>query len=146
MALLSDSDRLKLQEVLAAMPAPVRLVFFTQTLGCEMCLVTRQILDELVGLSDKLALEEVNFILDKDKVAAYGVDRVPAIAVVGDTDPGIRFYGAPTGYEFMSLVDAVLLVSGGSSALEGEDFSDASLQRLAAVDQPVDLQVFVTPT
>ena len=43
-------------------------------------LQTRQILDELPPLSDKIAIEEVNFVLEKDKAAQYGIDRVPAIA------------------------------------------------------------------
>lgn len=128
------------------MPAPVRLIFFTQSLGCETCVLTRQILDELVSLSDQLTLEEVNLVLDKDTVAAYGIDRAPAIAVVGATDPGIRFYGAPSGYEFMSLIDAVLQVSGVDNGIDDEGLSDESRQLIATVDQPVDLQVFVTPT
>ena len=60
------------------MTSPVRLLFFTQTLGCETCVQTRQILDELPPLSDKITIEEVNFVLEKDKAAQYGIDRVPA--------------------------------------------------------------------
>ena len=48
----------------AAMTRPVRLLFFTQTLDCETCLQTRQILDELPLLSDKITIEEVNFVLE----------------------------------------------------------------------------------
>jgi alkyl hydroperoxide reductase subunit AhpF len=146
MSLLSEPDRQRLREALADMATPVRLLFFTQTLGCETCLVTRQILDELVSLSDRITLEEVNFVLDKDRVTVYGIDRVPAVAVVGETDPGIRFYGAPSGYEFMSLVDAVLLVSGVEAGVGDGPLSEESRRLIAAVDQPVDLQVFVTPT
>ena len=146
MALLSEPDRQRLREALSAMPAPVHLLFFTQTLGCETCVITRQILDELVSLSDKLTLEEVNFVLDKDVVATHGIDHVPAIVLLGATDPGIRFYGAPSGYEFMSLIDAVLLVSGLEEGSGDEGLSEESRQLVAAVDQPVDMQVFVTPT
>ncbi len=53
------------------MSRPVRLVFFTQTLGCETCLQTRQILDELPLLSDNITIEEVNFVLDPDKAKQY---------------------------------------------------------------------------
>ena len=41
----------------------------------------------------------------------------------------------------MSLIQAVLLVGGRASQL-----TEASLQRLAAVDKPVTMQVFSTPT
>ena len=65
------------------MSRPVRLLFFTQTLGCETCLQTRQILDELPVLSDRITIEEVNFVLDPDKATQYEIDRVPAVALVG---------------------------------------------------------------
>ncbi len=142
MALLSTADQDKLRESFGAMTRPVRLLFFTQALGCETCLHARQILDELPGLSDKIAIEEVNFVLEKDRAAQYGVDRVPAIALVSDEgDSRIRFLGAPAGYEFMALVQAVLLVGGRGSSLTEEH-----LKRLSAVDKPLTMQVFTTPT
>ena len=142
MALLSTSDQDKLRESFAEMTRPVRLLFFTQALDCETCLHARQILDELPALSDKIAIEEVNFVLEKDRAVQYGVDRVPAIALVSDEgDSRIRFLGAPAGYEFVSLVQAVLLVGGRGTSLTGEH-----LARLSAVDKPVTMQVFTTPT
>ena len=67
---------------------PVRLVFFTQTLGCEPCEQTKRILDELPPLSDRIAVDEVNFVLERDKAAEFGVDRVPAIALLGQNVGG----------------------------------------------------------
>ena len=80
---------------LASLASPVRLVFFTQTFGCDSCLVARQVVDQVAALSEQVSVEEVNLVLDKDLVAQYGVDRAPAIAVVGETDLGIRYFGAP---------------------------------------------------
>jgi len=125
----------------------VRLVFFTQTLGCDTCLQAKQILDELPPLSEKISIDEVNFILEPDKAKQYGIDRVPAIALVGENEAGedrdskIRFLGTPAGYEFMSLVQAVLLVGGRPSML-----SEESLKRVAAVTVPTTMHVFTTPT
>jgi alkyl hydroperoxide reductase subunit AhpF len=146
MALISAADQQRLRESFAVMTRPVRLLFFTQTLGCETCPQTRQILDELPLLSDKIAIEEVNLVLDADKAAKYGVDRVPSIARVGGAegearDSRIRFVGTPAGYEFMSLVHAVLLVGGGETSL-----SEENRRRISAVDKPVVMQVFTTPT
>jgi alkyl hydroperoxide reductase subunit AhpF len=147
MGLLAPADQDKLRESFDEMTSPVRLLFFTQTLDCDTCVHTRQILDELPLLSGNIAIEEVNFVLEKEKAAQYGIDRVPAIAVVGQDASGeardsrIRFLGAPAGYEFISLVQAVLLVGGRGSVLTEEN-----RQRLAAVDKPLTLQVFTTPT
>jgi len=56
-------------------------------------------------------------------------------------DPRIRFMGTPAGYEFISLVQAVLLAGGRPPTL-----SEESVKRLAAVDKPIVMQVFTTPT
>jgi alkyl hydroperoxide reductase subunit AhpF len=148
MALLAAADQEQLRQAFSEMTAPVRLLFFTQTLDCEPCLQTRQILDELPALSDRIAIEEVNFVLEKDKAAQYAVDRVPAIAVLGQNGTGettedsrIRFLGTPSGYEFISLVQAIRLVGGAGSTL-----TDDNRRRIAAVDKPVTMQVFTTPT
>lgn len=139
---LSAHDRKRVQQMLGGMAQPVRLVFFTQSLNCDSCLPARQILDALVPLSEKLALDERNFVLDKDAATQFGVDRVPAITVVaGERDTGIRFYGAPAGYEFSALIDAVVAASVGQSGL-----SDASRTQLASVTSPVRIKVFVSPT
>jgi alkyl hydroperoxide reductase subunit AhpF len=129
------------------MTRPVRLLFFTQTLGCETCLDARRILDELPLLSDRITIEELNLVLEPDKAKQYGVDRVPAIVPLttdengGERDSRVRFLGAPAGYEFLSLVQAVLLVGGRPTQL-----SEASLARISALDKPVTMQVFSTPT
>jgi alkyl hydroperoxide reductase subunit AhpF len=149
MSLLSPSDQEKLRESFDEMTNGVRVLFFTQTLDCEPCVQTKRILDELPPLSDKIVVEEVNLVLEKEKAAQFGIDRAPAIAVLYDDpesagtprDSRIRFLGAPSGYEFSSLIHAVLLAGGRASAL-----SPQSLERLAAVDKPVTMQVFTTPT
>jgi alkyl hydroperoxide reductase subunit AhpF len=161
MALLSPADQQRLRELFAEMDTSVRLVFFTLTIGCETCVETRQILDELPALSDRIAIEEVNLVLDQDKARRYGVDRAPAIAIAsavngsgneagneagnGDLrDSRIRFLGAPSGYEFISLVQAILLVGGRPPALTEEN-----RRRIAAAvtkDAPLVMQVFTTPT
>jgi alkyl hydroperoxide reductase subunit AhpF len=141
MPILSTSDAARVREMLADLPAPVRLVFFTQTLNCETCEPTKQILGEVAELNSRISVEEHNVLLEKDLAAGFGIDRVPAIAVVGAQDYGIRFLGIPSGYEFMSLLDAIKMVSAGDSGLGQE-----SRALLAGVASPISLQVFVTPT
>ena len=141
MPILSPSDAARVREMLAGLPNPVRLVCFTQTLNCETCEPTKQILGELAELSGQITVEEHNFLLEGDLAATYRIDRVPAIAVVGAQDYGIRFLGIPSGYEFMSLLDAIQMVSAGNSGL-----NEASRAMIASLASPVGLQVFVTPT
>ena len=54
MGLLAPADQEKLRDAFAEMKHPVKILFFSQTLGCETCPETRQIVDELPPLSDNI--------------------------------------------------------------------------------------------
>ncbi|MGE0361870.1 MAG: hypothetical protein AB7H93_05445 [Vicinamibacterales bacterium] len=143
MSLLSAADRSTLVQHLAPIGHQVDLVLFTQTFGgSESGRIAKQLLDEVASLHDKIAVVEKNFVLDTDDRAKYGVDKAPAIVILSDgADTRMRLYGAPTGYEFASLVEAVLVAGTGSPELEPE-----TMTALAAVTEPLHLQVFTTPT
>ena len=143
MALLSDQDRQVVRTHLSELSHDVRLLLFTQTIGGpETGLIAKQILDEMTGLNDRLTVEEINFVLDRERAAGYGVDKIPAIVVLRDgADTRMRFYGAPAGYEFMSLVEAVILAGGDDSGLTPD-----SKTLIAGVTEPLSIEVFVTPT
>jgi alkyl hydroperoxide reductase subunit AhpF len=141
MTVIAERERIEIRKILSAMKNPVNLINFTQTFECDTCHDTRALLEELAGISDKLSLEVLNFTLDKEKAAAYGIDKIPATVIEGERDYGIRFYGVPGGYEFASLLDAIVLASQGDSGLEPE-----SRAVLASVHEPLHLEVLVTPT
>ncbi len=141
MGLIRDEDVVEIRERLKAMVNPVKLVHFTQELNLEYGLEARQLVEEVAALSDKLSAEVYNFLLDHEKVAEYGIDKVPATVVRNGKDFGIRFYGIPAGYEFATLLDAILSVSTGDSGLSKE-----SKEQIAKLTQPLHLEVFVTPT
>ena len=127
---------------LAALPDPVRLVFFTQTFGCDTCLQAELALDEIARLSERVSVEKYNLVLDREQAAEFGIDRAPAVAIVGAADHGLRYFGTPAGHEVQSLVDAILVAGGGAG--EGSGLSAASLAAAAAVDRAVEIKVFVT--
>jgi alkyl hydroperoxide reductase subunit AhpF len=143
MALLSASDEAVLKQHLAAVESRVSLLLFTQTIGgSESGPVAKQVLDQIASLNDKIEVVEKNFVLDTEDRARYGIEREPAIVVLREgEDTRMRFLGAPTGYEFVPLVEAVLLAGTGNLELE-----PATVTRLAAVDTPTDIKVFSTPT
>lgn len=142
MSLLTDEVTAELREAFAGLVNPVRLAVFSQALADPISEEVRRLVEELAGLDERLAVESRNFVLDQERVQQLGIERIPAIAVLGESvDHGVRFYGPPTGYEFGSLVEAILDVSRGSSAL-----SDETRAGLAALDRDVRLRVFSTPT
>lgn len=141
MGLISEADGQEIRERLSEMVNPVRLIHFTQEFNLEYGREAKQLVEELSGFSDKLSAEVYNFLLDKDRVAEYGIDKVPATVIRNGKDYGIRFYGIPAGYEFSTILDTILAVSKGDSGLKAE-----SRAKLATITEPLQLEVFVTPT
>ncbi len=143
MRVLSAEERDAIRKRLSGLAEPVRLLFFTQTFGApETVAQTKQILDEVRSLNDLIAVEEVNFVLEKDRAEKFGVEGIPAIAILrGEHDTRMRFLGAPTGYEFMSLIEAIIVAGTNEPGL-----SDESRSLIDGVTEPLDIKVFVTPT
>jgi glutaredoxin-like protein len=98
-------------------------------------------MEEVATISDKLSVEIVDFVKDKDRVAEYKIDKIPATVIQGEKDQGIRIYGLPAGYEFPTLLSAIRGVSRANSEL-----SDDSKKKLKEISKPVHIQVFVTLT
>lgn len=141
MPLISEQDQDHIRRKFGALTHPVRLIAFTQELGCQYCGETRQLVEEVAALSDKIEAEVYNFITDKEVAEAYGVDKVPAIAIVGEKDHGVRYYGIPLGYEFSTLIEDIFMVSRGDSGL-----SPLTRKEVAKINVPIHIQVFVTPS
>ncbi|HNQ43521.1 MAG TPA: thioredoxin family protein [Candidatus Cloacimonadota bacterium] len=141
MPILDDKVLSEVKKALDNMQNPVTLVLFTQAFECGYCKDTHELLSELTTVNSKLSLEVHQFESDKDAVDKYQIDKIPAIAVIGERDYGIRFYGIPAGYEFSSLLSAILMVSTRIVKLSPE--TKTFLGNLA---KPAHLQVFVTPT
>lgn len=139
---IDDKLSKEISKQLSMLTKEVKLIMFTQEIECMYCRETRTLLEELVQTSDKLKLEVYNFIVDKEKADALGIDKIPAIAILeGDKDFGIRYYGIPSGYEFASLLEDIKMVGTGQV-----DLSEDIIERVKAIDQDVHLQVYVTPT
>jgi len=140
MALLSEEIAAELREAFSGLVNPVKLAVASQALADPASEEVRRLVEELAALDDKLSAEPLNFVLDQERVAALGLERTPAIAILGAQDHGVRFYGSPAGYEFGSLVDGILDVSRGASLL-----SEPTRTALAALDRDLRLRVFSTP-
>jgi len=142
MALISEEVAQQLKQEFEGLKDPVRLAVFSQTIADPGSEQVKRLVEELAALDDRLTLESFNFVTDSERVQALGIQRTPAIAVLRpDKDYGVRLYGMPNGYEFGSLIDAILMVSRGESGL-----SEETRTALAAIETPVHVQVFSTPT
>jgi glutaredoxin-like protein len=140
MAALTRDERQQISKHIEEVQNPVKQIHFTQKLECELCPQTRELLEDVALLSDKISLEVYNFLDDKEKVAQYRITKVPATVIEGAKDYGIRLYGLPAGYEFAVLLLDILQVSRRSSGLR-----PGSVEKLRKLTQPLHLEVFVMP-
>jgi glutaredoxin-like protein len=144
MPMIDEKNAKVVRERLSNLPGPVTLAVFTQDFECDYCRQTREMAEELAALSGgRVTVNVFDLVGDKAKAGEMGIDKIPAIAVLGAAgkDYGIRFFGIPAGYEFASLLESLEIVARGDSGL-----SPATREKLRTLASPLDLQVFVTPT
>ncbi len=136
----------QVQEVFAELKEPVQILFFGSKDACDYCQDERQLLEEVAAIHPGISLSVSDIADDKEVADRFNIDKAPAVVVAakdGDevTDLGIRFSGLPSGHEFGTLVNDILLVSKRDSGL-----SEKTREYLRGLAEPLLLQVFVTPT
>ena len=143
MPLLDDKQKADLLRHFKGLTGEVTVMLFARPADCDFCKVTTDLLNEVTGLSPKLQLQVLDVENDQAEAERCGVDKTPAVIVkgAGSEDCRIRFFGAPAGYEFTTLVEDLLMVSTGKHGLSAE-----VLAELGKVDQPVRVQVMTLPT
>lgn len=143
MALFDENIQTQLRDIFTKLKDEVHILYFHQEIECEPCTEAKQFLEEISGLSDKIKLEVLNFSIDQDKASLYNINKIPGIVMLDKDrkDFGIRFYGTPGGYEINSFIFALMELSGVT-----ENFPDDVTEKVKAIDKPVHIQVFVTPS
>ncbi len=145
--LLNEEIREQVRQAFAEMQQPVQILFFGSQDNCEYCQDTRQLLEEVVDLSGQLGLSPYDLKTDSVIAEQYRVDKTPAFVVAAAnpdgtyTDTGIQYSGIPSGHEFSTLIQDILLVSSRDSGLK-----ESTREFLKSIQKPIHLQVFVTPT
>jgi glutaredoxin-like protein len=140
--MIPDEHRERTRNELAEkLEKPVKIIVFTQEIECKFCAETRQLVQELAELNDKIKVEVYDFVANADRAGEYGIDKIPALAIIGEKDYGVRFYGFPFGYEFRTLTESLVNVSRGRT-----DISDKTRELLKEVRTPIHIQVLVTLT
>lgn len=144
--LLNQQVISQIQDVFKKLKEPVEVLLFTTKENCDYCEDTLQLLEEVVAIDKKLTLALYDLEKDADVARHFRVDRAPGIVIAakdGDqiSDLGVQYSGIPSGHEFATLIQAILLVSGRDSGLSAQ-----AREYLKELNKPLHLQVFVTPT
>ena len=144
--LLNDDVRSQVSEAFTELREPVQILFFGSKEQCEYCDDTLKLVEEIASLSDKLSVQTFDMEADPEVAENYNVSLTPGLVIAAESDDGpvdygVRYAGIPSGHEFSSLIQDLLLVSGRDSGL-----NEQTREFLANLKEPVYLQVFVTPT
>lgn len=137
---LNEEIKSRIKERFQELKDDVKLIVFTQQSECRHCGDNQKLMEEIAELSDKISIKVFDFQADKEQVDKYSINKVPATAIVGKDDYGIRLYGIPTGYDFVSLIESIRLVSTGETQLTAQEN-----EYLENFEKDIHLQVFVSP-
>jgi hypothetical protein len=89
MSLLPDDKKeLLKKDFMEKLVDPVKIVMFTQEIECRFCSDTRKLALELATLNEKIITEVYDFMADVAKAKEYGIDKIPALAIIGKKDYG----------------------------------------------------------
>lgn len=143
---LNDQITKQINEVFAGIKQPVQMLYFGSQDGCGYCAETKQLLEEVAALNDKIELNVYDIQENQNIARKYNVTNSPGIVIAAKdgieiTDLGVQYSGIPSGHELSTLINDILIVSRRDSGL-----SEKTREFLKNLDQPLLLQVFVTPS
>ena len=143
---LNDQIIKQITDAFAEMKEPVQILYFGSQENCDYCAETRQLLEEVTAIHEKLELSVYDINEDQDIATKFSVTSAPGIVIAAKngstvTNLGIQYSGIPSGHEFNTLINDILLVSRRDSGL-----NEATREFLKNLDKPLHLQVFVTPS
>ena len=143
MSVLSADDRSEVNQVLTELDDAVTVHVFTED-ECEYCEQTLDLYDDVAGESEHVSVE----IHDMDdplaeELGARKYDGAPVTVITRGDVTGVRYFGIPSGQEFSSFLQDLIVVSRGAGETP---LPEEVREQVREIDQPVELQVFVTPT
>lgn len=143
---LDEQITRQIKQAFDEMEQPVQVLLFGSKENYDTCKETQQLLEEVTALSDKVELSIYDVDEDPETASRFNVTYTPGIIIAArdNTDVknlGIQFSGIPSGHEFSTLINDILMVSRRDSGLDAK-----TREFLKNLDQPLHLQVFVTPT
>jgi alkyl hydroperoxide reductase subunit AhpF len=149
MAILNEQVKQQVRERFAErLSGPIQLKLYLRPgsgrlilpsgMGCPTCGEARELAEDLQEAAPEHIQLEVIDVTTQDS----DVTELPTLTLAfPGEEPRIRWQGLPAGYEFATVVDAIERVSSGDHGL-----SEATVQRLAQVSEPLEVMVFATPT
>lgn len=137
---MDDATKEQVIELFSGIVNDVTVHLFLEEINCLYCNDTKDMVEQLAELSDRIIVVEHKGSLDSDDAKEMGIERYPAIVLHGKKKYNVKFYGIPAGHEFGALVGSIIDVSTGTAPLPLDVIED-----IISIDKPINIKVFVTP-
>ncbi len=144
--ILDDQIVKQIKQAFEEIEQPVQIILFHSKANCDYCHEAQQLLEEVSALHPQLELKVYDLDENQDVAIQYHVTNAPGIVIAAKDETGVKnlgvqFSGIPSGHEFSTLINDILIVSKRDSGLDAK-----TREFLKNLDKPLHLQVFVTPT
>lgn len=138
---LDQNAQTQIKDLFQQMDKPITIVLFTKEEPCLTCVETKQLLEEVSELSDKITLVTKDLYEDIEEATKYDITLTPSFVFLDENQnyTGVKFNGIPAGHEINSLIGGILEVS-----VMKFDFSKETIDQIKKIDKPVNIKVFVT--
>jgi hypothetical protein len=136
-----ERQRQLIQDGLRGLANAVTLLYYTPDVASASTRAEQALLEDIARASDRIRLSILAERWDATREHEVGIARTPAIVVRGETDHGIRYYGAPDGYELETFLAVIRAVAERRSGL-----SEASRALARELAEARHLEVLVAPT
>ena len=130
------------RQMFDGLTSDVTLHMFTNKNHCLLCNETLDLAEQIANQSERVKLDHCECDINSEKAQQWQIQRHPAIAIEGKGKGMIRFFGIPSGYEFGSLIESIIMAGTDKES----DLDPEIVEEIEKIDKPVHLQVFVTPT
>ncbi|RMD96855.1 MAG: hypothetical protein D6814_10630 [Calditrichaeota bacterium] len=124
----------------SALKNEVKLIFFTRESQCIHCKEAKRLYERLASVTHKIKYEKYNFAINAEKDREYNVFAVPALAIIGAKDYGIRYYGYPHGTELNNFIDDLIYVSRAENKL-----APKVMRKIQELQKETQLKIFISP-
>lgn len=135
---LSEKDKEGVRKILEPVQRPVKILFFRDSSPrCQYCDVIEELLADIQSVNGNVLYEVLD--ANSEEAKRYGVNGGPVLLF--EEKPNIRYRGIPSGHEFPAFLEDIVAVARGSV-----EITAAAAKKLARIQEPLQVLVFVTPT
>ncbi len=118
----------------------VSINIFTHGDDCKSCSDAISLMEELSSFDSRFKLEKHS--IGSEISNKYGIKDGPVIILISEHFPegNVRYYGIPSGHEFLVLMEDLEAFSSGKVNL-----SSSVVEKIKSINQPTEIKIYTTP-